>query len=417
MRIAGSGLVGQQHGSVSSAGYAIVRELVERGHEFDFFSRPGFVSPTDLGTDSNVRYVDCDTGPRAVAGRKVMRRSRAANAVLDTADKLAYTRNVARSIRAEQARRPYDAVLFLGQWAYAPIDGVAVVSWVQGPPGTDVRSVLRHRSEIRRRCGLREYVGLRAYSLYRSSFLGQPRFKASDVVICGSQSSLRTLADTYGVSVDALHALPYPIDLTQFGPASLGRHGPPYRLLWVGRVVPRKRLDLFLAAGEQLIDAGWDVTLDVIGDFPFAGGFKRLLFEFPYPYRLRHYPHVPREAIHTCYRGASVLVQPSEEENFGSGVAEALACGTPVVVGSSNGTKDYIGGGGVIFHDYQPSSIAAAVADVLVRDRPRHEAMSLAARDAAEEHFDVERVVDRLEWILSSSAALHPTLAAQALRR
>jgi glycosyltransferase involved in cell wall biosynthesis len=403
MRIAVSGLVGEHHGSVSSAGYSVLQELLHRDYEIDFFSRPGFVPPASLGGSSAVRYVDCDTPSRS-ARRHATACSRIANMAFDVVDKLEYTRNVVRRLRFEQARSPYDLVLFLGQWAYGPINGVPVVSWVQGAPGTDVRSVLRHRAEIRRKCGLREYAGLRAYSLYRSSFLGRPRFTASDAVICGGETSLCALRKSYALPAEKLHALPYPVDLAQFAPGTPDDSTERRRLLWVGRVVPRKRLDLFLDAGVQLIEAGWDVTLEVIGDFPFARGFGRLLCEFAYPDRLQHHPHVERESIHARYRGAAVLVQPSEEENFGSSVAEALACGTPVVVGPTNGTKDYIGDGGVIFDDYAPTAVAAAIIKVLERERSRHDSMRLAARAAAVEHFSVDHVVDRLEAILSTSA-------------
>jgi glycosyltransferase involved in cell wall biosynthesis len=40
---------------------------------------------------------------------------------------------------------------------------------------------------------------------------------------------------------------------------------------------------------------------------------------------------VPRAQVPGLLRGAAVVVQTSENEDFGSAVAEALACGTPVV--------------------------------------------------------------------------------------
>ena len=60
------------------------------------------------------------------------------------------------------------------------------------------------------------------------------------------------------------------------------------------------------------------------------------------------------QEVPALLREATVLVQTSENENFGSSVAEALACGTPVVVGPSNGTADYIDEHSMIFGDYEP---------------------------------------------------------------
>jgi glycosyltransferase involved in cell wall biosynthesis len=54
-----------------------------------------------------------------------------------------------------------------------------------------------------------------------------------------------------------------------------------------------------------------------------------------------------------------------EVPNFGSSVAEALACGTPVVVGPSNGTAQYTDSSSQVFADYTCESIAKAVSDVI----------------------------------------------------
>lgn len=400
MRIACSGLIGPQDGSVSSAGSGVIRELLRRGHEIDFFSRPSFVAPKSLGGYAQFRYVDCSTSISGGIRRRLRSASRVVDLALETGDKLAFMRNVSCRMQAEQSQRRYDVEFFVGQWAYDRIPGIPVVSWVQGPPGTDVRSVFRQRDVIKKRCGIGHYAKLRAYSLYRTSPLGLPPFAKTDVVICGSRDSCRTLTRDYGVDEDAVHALPYPIDLAQFRPGQAASLAAPYRLLWVGRVVPRKRLDLFLGAGKALVDTGLDVHLDVIGGFPFAGGLASLLSEFPYQERLTHVAHSPREMLREKYNGAAMLIQSSEEENFGSAVGEALACGTPVLVGPTNGTRDYIDKGGEVFEDYSVAAVASAARYVLARRLSTTDLMQAAARAAAERHFDVSSVVDRVEDIL-----------------
>jgi len=103
-------------------------------------------------------------------------------------------------------------------------------------------------------------------------------------------------------------------------------------------------------------------------------------------------------------QNATVLVQPSEEEDFGSSIAEALACGTPVVVGPSNGTGQYIGNGGESFGEYTAASVAQAIERILRVCTPTACPLRLAARKAAVQHFRIGDVVDSLEEILCTAA-------------
>lgn len=402
LRIACSGLVALEHGSVSSAGYEILRELLSRGHDIDFFSSASYVYPQSLIEGAGLKYFDCSRHRiNAVLAR--LGSGRAAFVAAKLAHRR-WARGIVRAMAREHARRPYDVELFLGLWAFGRLDGVPVVSWVQGPPGTDARSIRRHRNDIVRLCGVREYAQLRAYALYKTSRIGLPAFGHTDVCVCGSRMSTDVLVETYGLDAARVRALPYPIDLSAFAPESGPGSGPggSLELLWVGRVVPRKRLDLFLDAGALLIENGWDVRLTVVGGFAFAGGYAQLISSFPHPGRLEYVPSMPREEVGTRLQAAAVLVQPSEEENFGSSVAEALACGTPVVVGPTNGTGDYMGAGGVCFSEYTPASLVAALTRVL-HEGERGPLLGAAAREAAVEHLDVERVVDGLEQIMRSA--------------
>ena len=91
-------------------------------------------------------------------------------------------------------------------------------------------------------------------------------------------------------------------------------------VLFVGTLEPRKDLPTLLAAHAQVPGApplvlvgppGWGAQVNVTGCV--ATGF------------------LPEDELRAVVAGASVLVVPSLDEGFGIPVAEALACGTPVV--------------------------------------------------------------------------------------
>jgi glycosyltransferase involved in cell wall biosynthesis len=100
-----------------------------------------------------------------------------------------------------------------------------------------------------------------------------------------------------------------------------------------------------------------------------------------------------------------VLVQPSEQENFGFSVAEALAAGRAVVVGPTNGTADYVGSAGYAFTDYRAESVADAMEGALEAVTREGPAVSARAREEARRHFAIDAVADRFFAICSDVLA------------
>jgi glycosyltransferase involved in cell wall biosynthesis len=264
---------------------------------------------------------------------------------------------------------------------------------------------LRHKDLIIRLAGGATYLKLRAYAVYRLS-LGLPKFRYSDAVIVGSEWSRQRLIDRHGLSPKAVHAIPYPIDLQRFTPSSESRDPKGrLRLLWLGRFVPRKRLDLLLDGLAMAICNGCDAELWVVGKSGFVPNVERLLDEFQHQDRLRHWESMPREKVPALLADVDVLVQPSEDENFGSSVAEALACGVPSIIGMTNGTGDYICDRSIRLADYQVETMARAISDMARRKRQGDLQDHRPSRLIAERCFAPASVCQSLESVLVKVAA------------
>lgn len=407
LRIACYGYAEPNAGSVSSAGYLILQELFRLPVEIDFYNKSTFVRPRGLESSPNYRFIDVPNPRTERLADRMKSLGAPGRLVGSRLVHHTFARGIIRAMRDEHQRRPYDVQLWLGDWAWGRI-GVPVVSWVQGPPETDSSSILRHREELIPMIGRRRYIALRSYALFRRT-IGKPPFKMSDVFVVGSQWSRQKLSE-FGVDARKIHALPYPTDLDRFSPClSLESLHPP-TVLWFGRTVPRKRLDLFLDACAALIRSGIRLNVRIVGGFGFVPQYRQLIERFPYRDSLKYDEFVPRDRLPPLIREAAIVVQPSEHENFGSTVSEALACGTPVVLGSTNGTADYIGGGGVVFSDYSAESVAAAIRSV-IDQRSR---FSPLARQAAESNFRPESVAGRLHAILLEAIARRPSSSANA---
>ncbi len=176
----------------------------------------------------------------------------------------------------------------------------------------------------------------------------------------------------------------------------------------LGRIVPRKRLDLFLQGAAKAIAQGVDLRLTVVGRVGFVRGYDNLIKSFQFPDRLQWTESVPRAKIPELIQRHDVLGQPSDEENFGSSVAEAQACGLPVIVGATNGNADYLCSRDIHLGDDQPETFARALAEMWRRKRADQFGDSMVSRRAAEEYFHIDRVVDRLMRVLESVVIRSP---------
>jgi len=198
--------------------------------------------------------------------------------------------------------------------------------------------------------------------------------------------------------------VPYPINLSLFHPA---RNAPAcewknLRILWLGRIIPRKRLDLFLDGATLAIERGMDLRLTVVGPIGFVRGYDRLIWSFPFPDRLEWFQSIPRAEVPALMQRHDLLAQPSDEENFGSSVAEAQACGLPVIVGATNGNADYLSSRDIHLADDRAETFAGALAEIWRRKCANQLGEAMESLRVAEEHFHTDRVVDRLMRVLES---------------
>jgi glycosyltransferase involved in cell wall biosynthesis len=403
MHLHTTGFVASQSGSVASANALILKELLRNGHRITFYTKPSFVDPRLDVTEPELAIlldvIDCTNEHMdGLWRRHGGRQPGLKGSILGRLNAVTYNRGLVKAMRQDGSG---DIDLWLGDWAYRR-GRRPVVSFVQGPPGTDADSILRHKGLIIRLAGRATYLKLRAYAVYRLS-LGLPRFRYSDAVIVGSEWSRQRLITRHGLLPQAVHAIPYPIDLQRFTPSSESRDPKGrLRLLWLGRFVPRKRLDLLLDGLAMAIRDGCDAELWVVGKSGFVPNFERLLEEFPFQDRLRHWESMPREKVPALLADVDVLVQPSENEDFGSSVAEALACGVPSIVGATNGTGDYICDSSIRLADYQVATMASAIRGMAQRKGQGMLEDTSVSRKAATA-FDPWKIAASIESVLNMS--------------
>lgn len=217
--------------------------------------------------------------------------------------------------------------------------------------------------------------------------------RLADRVICNSATSLEVAARSGGRR-SRMQVIPNGV----VGPASVE---PPRdsvadpRLVFVGRLSPRKGVDVAVRALSELRGDGSAVSLDLVGAvFPGYEWYEAELRELVRTEGLGDAVtfHGFTPDVWPHLRAADVVLVPSRaEESFGNGVIEAALCARPVVVSDHTGLREAAAHleAAVAVPADQPGAVAEAVRELLgqwpqTRARALRDADASAARYAPE---------------------------------
>jgi glycosyltransferase involved in cell wall biosynthesis len=164
-------------------------------------------------------------------------------------------------------------------------------------------------------------------------------------------------------------------------------------LLYVGRLVAVKGLDLLLDAFAQLVQNQRDVELVLVGD----GAERHALAQRAATLGVKDKVHFvgaqPHERIALWMNAGDVFCLPSHKEGLPTVLLESLACGTPVVATSVGGIPEVVSDRqvGRLVRSRDPREMAACIEEVLETPWDRQQ-----LRDYVAERFSFEVVTKKL---------------------
>lgn len=181
--------------------------------------------------------------------------------------------------------------------------------------------------------------------------------------------------------------------------------GVPFRVLYVGRLVPFKGQAILLEAIAGLRARGIDARLTMIGEGPAREGAERRAAQFGLNGEVRFAGAVGQDEIRAHYAAADAFCLPSFAEGVPVVLMEAMAMRVPVVTSRIMGISELVDDGeqGLLVRPGRADELAAAL-ERLARDPELRTRLGRAGREKVSAEFDVRESGKRLAAIFAANA-------------
>ena len=192
--------------------------------------------------------------------------------------------------------------------------------------------------------------------------------------------------------------VPNLVDTDFFAPSSTPSTDP-VDLLCVAHLDRKKGVDVLLSALSVLEKEGLRLSLRIVGDGPERASLERSARQLGVADRVTFTGLASRLEVRKAMWNARVFVLPSRVETFGLVLAEAMACGLPVVATRSGGPESFVQ---EPFGWLVPSDDVASLATALMSaSNAERASIARSARSFAVTEFGPSALLSRLGQVYS----------------
>jgi glycosyltransferase involved in cell wall biosynthesis/peptidoglycan/xylan/chitin deacetylase (PgdA/CDA1 family) len=241
----------------------------------------------------------------------------------------------------------------------------------------------------------------------------------ADAVVAVSQDIKAQLAQL-GVSEHEVHVVHRGVDSVLFSPgdrsaarARLGLPPDSSILVWVGRMVPVKGLEVLLEACSHLRERGQQFLLCLIGDGPLRARLQAQVEARNLTGQVRFVGPAQQEQLAAWYRAANLSVLPSHSEGIPNVLRESLACGTPFVASRVGGIPEIADSGSCrLVPPGDPAALSQALEASLCNPVPLHASTTAPAswQESAERLMQVLRPLTVSRAAVRSPRLIEPVV-------
>lgn len=297
--------------------------------------------------------------------------------------------------------------LWLAFWV-KKLFGVPYVSYLAQP------TRILHQRKIDRETGLmfaRKWSFLPATYLMKvakplANWVDRASIKMADLVLANGEYARGVLEKTYGIKAISCPAGAYSFasppsyadrfrGMLKVAGKTISK---PYILL-TNRHFPQKRFEYAIFALPSLIKKTPDVSLIITGDeTDYTQDLKNLVKKLSLEKKVMFLGLVKEKDLERLYSNAAVYVYTAPEEDFGMGMVEAMAHGTPVVAWNNGGPTGIVVDGktGFLAKPFDVVDFADKILRVL-SDKRLAGRVGRAGFDRARKEFSWEKHLKSLE--------------------
>jgi glycosyltransferase involved in cell wall biosynthesis len=240
----------------------------------------------------------------------------------------------------------------------------------------------------------------------KKSRLFPPLLRQADGILTMTDGVKERIVETLSIAPDKVTVIPGFSDLTLFSP---GPKSPDlvetyslkdrFVLLFVGRISSLKGVPDLIRAVEGLTD----VKLLMVGREVAHENVRDLIKRLGLETRVHLLGYRQHGSLPDLYRVCDAFVLPSLNEGFGLVVAEAMACGKPVIVSDAPPLPEVAGEGGIVFKRGDVKGLREAILR-LKEDEGFRRTLGNRALERSK-RFDQERVMEEYLQLFEALAS------------
>jgi glycosyltransferase involved in cell wall biosynthesis len=204
------------------------------------------------------------------------------------------------------------------------------------------------------------------------AFFDQVAMERADHITIGSEYGKSRIVELYGIEPEKItvipHGMPQPTWLPLVDSEPRVENDHPI-LLFVGKMYPRKRIDILLRALPHIREVFPDVELRIIGDGIEWDRLQNLATELDVRANMTFLSHIADDSDFAKeWRQADVLCHPSLQETFGFIYLEGMMLGKPIVAARAGAAPEVLGDAALLVEPESPVALADGIVRMLQDD-------------------------------------------------